>query len=121
MAYCPDCKSEYVEGVEKCPTCGTALLPGTAPEDNSKPEEFSTVCVRTFRGPTAAMEADVARKVLEEEGVPCILPGESAPESYPGVNLIQLMVREEDADEAAEILKDYFDSAHPVPPEGSSI
>lgn len=127
MPYCPDCKSEYEEGVEKCATCGTVLLPGSVPQarpggqTHAKPEEISTVCVRVFRGPTAKMEADLARNVLDQEGIPCVLPGEVMAEVLPGVDVVQLLVREEDADTATEILKDYFDSPQPPPPDEPSV
>ena len=121
MPYCPDCKSEYEEGVEKCATCGTALLPGSVPQDHWKLGEIATVCVRRFRGPTQVMEAELARNVLEEEGIPCVLPGEVMAEVLPGVDIVQLLVREEDADTATEILKDFFDSAHPLTSEDPSV
>jgi putative signal transducing protein len=121
MTECSKCGGDNAEGETHCAKCGAALVPGEVPQDNAKPEEFSTVCVRVFRGPMAQMEADVARSVLDQEGILCILPGEIAPESYPGVNLIQLLVREEDADKAAEILAEYFDSAHPLPNEEPSV
>ena len=121
MPYCPDCKSEYEEGVAKCATCGTVLLPGSVPQDHVKLGEIATVCVRVFRGPTAVMEAELARNVLEEEGIPCVLPGEVMAEVLPGVDIVQLLVREKDAGTAAEILKDFFDSPHPLPSEEPSV
>jgi len=123
MPYCPDCKSEYEEGVEKCATCGTVLLPGSVPQDHVKLGEIAAVCVRVFRGPTAAMEAELARNVLEEEGIPCVLPGEETARilNVPGVDIVQLLVREKDADTATEILKDFFDSAHPLTSEDPSV
>jgi len=121
MSYCPDCKSEYEEGVAKCATCGTVLLPGSVPQDHVKLGEIATVCVRRFRGPTAVMEAELARNVLEEEGIPCVLPGEVMAEVLPGVDIVQLLVREKDADTAAEILKDFFDSPHPLSSEDPSV
>jgi len=90
MSYCQDSKSEYEEGVEKCSTCGTALLPGSVPQDHVKLGEIATVCVRRFRGPTAVMEAELARNVLEEEGIPCVLPGEVMAEVLPGVDIGRL-------------------------------
>ncbi len=68
------------------------------------------------------MEADLAKNVLKEEGIPCALPGEETARMMPvpGLDVVQLLVRKEDADEAAEILKDYFDSPQPLAPDESS-
>ncbi len=143
MPYCPDCLTEYVEGVRTCEDCGTALLPGSPPPaehaENSGtgsveaiggwfrslvgagPERDDTdakmVRVRVFSGPTAMLDADLARNVLQASRIPCILPGETSAEMLPFLE-IPLLVREDDAGRAAEILKEYFDRAAP---EGPSI
>jgi hypothetical protein len=74
------------------------------------------VRVRTFSGPTALLDADLARNVLEAKGIPSILPGETSAEILPVLD-VPLLVRQEDAAEAAQVLKDYFDSPGPVPVE----
>ncbi len=51
------------------------------------------------------MDAELARNVLKEEGIPCALPGDTGPEVIPGIDVVQLLVREEDAAQAEEILK----------------
>src|SRR5947207_3024384 len=116
MAYCPKCGAEYAEGAEKCAKCGAALGPGSLPADQATEKVGSgeTECVRVFRGPTAQMEADLAKNVLQEEGIPCVLPGEEMASVLPGVDLVQLWVRREDAEEATEILKDFFDTPQPT-------
>ncbi len=123
MAACPKCGVENSEGAERCAKCGATLAPRAAAaavgSQGIEPESRGgeTTCVRVFRGPTAQMEADLAKNVLEQEGILCALPGEMAAEVLPGVDIVQLWVRQEDADEATEILKDYFDSPGLVPPE----
>jgi putative signal transducing protein/zinc ribbon protein len=115
MAHCSKCGVEYSEGTAACAKCGAPLLPGQLPAmaATEKPRSGQTQCVRVFRGPTAQMEADLAKNVLIEEGIPCVLPGEEMASVLPGVDLVQLWVRQEDADEAMEILKDFFDSPQP--------
>ncbi|HEX5481113.1 MAG TPA: DUF2007 domain-containing protein [Terriglobia bacterium] len=66
--------------------------------------------VRVFSGPTSGMEANLARNLLNSQGIPCMLPGEFTAEMLPGIDPIQIFVREEDAEQAAEILQAYFDS-----------
>jgi len=63
------------------------------------------VAVRTFRGPTASMEAELARNVLKEEGILSALPGDTGAEVIPGIDLVHLVVREEDAARAEQILE----------------
>ncbi len=113
MPYCPQCLTEYREGVERCAECGVGLLPGIppAPVPHGK-VKFARV--RTFTGPTAGLDATLARNVLESEGIPCALPGEVSAEVLPGVDVVQLLVREQDAERAAEILTDYFDRSAPL-------
>ncbi len=111
MPYCPECLTEYVEGAVNCSDCGVALRPGLPPaRPSGDSPEVKLVRVRTFRGPTAQLDADLARNLLEEEGIPCVLPGQSSAEVLPGIDVVQLLVRKEDAEEAVEILKSYLDS-----------
>ena len=63
------------------------------------------LAVRTFRGPTASLEAELARNVLTEEGIPSALPGDTGAEVIPGLDVVQLLVRAEEAARAEEILK----------------
>jgi Putative prokaryotic signal transducing protein len=138
MPYCPDCLTEYVEGTDKCEDCGAALAPGSPPvrmpvaatgrdktraigrlfrslvgagEPDDSPE-VKTVRVRTFNGPTATLDAELARNVLESQGIPTILPGEASIEMLPFLE-ISLLVSEDDLPRAQRILKDYFDTPGP--------
>lgn len=107
MAYCPECLTEYREGSAECIDCHLPLQPG-APPTIERPEfapDSRLVSVRSFHGPTASMDAELARNVLKEEGIPCALPGDTGPEVIPGIDVVQLLVREEDAARAEEILK----------------
>jgi len=69
--------------------------------------------VRTFSGGAAVMNADLARNILEAEGIECMVSGGIAAERIPVVDA-QVLVREDDAPRAAEILSAYFD----VPAQG---
>jgi hypothetical protein len=112
MAYCPECLTEYREGAAECIDCRVPLQPG-APPPIERPEfapDARLVSVKSFRGPTASMEAELARNVLKEEGIPSALPGDTGAEVIPGIDVVQLLVREEDAARAEAILK-AFESA----------
>lgn len=115
MPYCPNCLTEYVERTTTCEDCGVTLLPGSPPErpplvDLSEEKNVKLVPVKVFSGGTAQMEADLARNILQSQGIPCLLQGETAAEVLPVLD-IPLLVREEDAPRAAQILEDYFNAA----------
>ncbi|HLW78985.1 MAG TPA: DUF2007 domain-containing protein [Terriglobia bacterium] len=122
MAYCPSCLTEYRESAKECIDCGAALVPGAPPEvvPESHGAEAALVKLRTFSGPTAQLNADLARNILATQGIQCVLPGEQMAETLPGVDVVQLLVREQDAEEAADILKSYLDSPQPPPDEDPS-
>jgi Putative prokaryotic signal transducing protein len=114
MPYCPKCLIEYVEGIGKCDDCGSALLPGSPPAgpavvDLAGEKDVKLVSIRTFSGGTAQMDADLARNILQSQGIPCLLQGESSAEVLPVLD-IPLLVREEDVERAERILNDYLDA-----------
>ena len=125
MPYCPDCLTEYVEGTTACEDCGAQLVPGSPPEKapETPPQTQSAgsgdsklVTVRVFTGPTALLDADVARNILQSQGIPSLVPGETSAELLPVLD-VSLLVREEDAERAARILQDYLDSEVASPAE----
>jgi hypothetical protein len=59
------------------------------------------------------MEAEVARGILESQGIPCAFSGDVAGEPFPVMG-IHLLVREEDAGRAERILKEYAKAAVPA-------
>jgi len=71
------------------------------------------VRVRAFSGATASMDAQVARGILMERGIFSVVPNKFGADVLPGVDVVQLLVREEDGGEAAQILEDFLD--HPLP------
>lgn len=139
MPYCPNCLTEYVEGTSECEDCGIYLLPGSPPEDEHQgdpgpaggkefggwlralvgagPEDedphVKIVRIRTFSGATASLDASLARNLLKASGIRSILGGETSAEMLPVLE-VSLMVREEDADRAADILRNYFDKQGPI-------
>lgn len=75
----------------------------------SKESETKLVPVRVFSGGTASLDAELARNVLAAEGIESMLPGDIAAETIPVLE-VQLLVREEDAPRAVELLQAYFDT-----------
>ena len=115
MAYCPECWVEYVEGTTECSDCRVPLEAGAPPPQVNAgvpeiPPDAELVRVRTFSGPTASLEAELAQNILQTQGIACALPGEGHAEMLPGIDLVQLLVRKEDAERAAEILRGFLDN-----------
>jgi hypothetical protein len=121
MPYCPKCLIEYVEGTTKCEDCSAELLPGSPPEkppviDLTDEKGVKLVPVRVFSGGTAQMDAELARNILQSQGIPCLLQGETSVEVLPVLD-IPLLVREEDAEKATRVLQEYLDSESSSLPE----
>ena len=51
----------------------------------------------------------MARNILQTQGIPSLVPGETSVELLPVLD-VSLLVREEDAEHAASILRDYLDT-----------
>jgi Putative prokaryotic signal transducing protein len=75
-------------------------------------EESKThlVPVRIFSGNTARLDAELARGLLAQEGIECEIPGEVAADTFPFLD-VQLLVREEDAERAAQFLESALSAA----------
>ena len=121
MPYCAQCLIEYVEGTAKCEDCGAALLPGSPPQapvpaDLRGQKNVKLVAVHVFGGGTAQMDADLARNILQSQGIPSLLQGETSAEVLPVLD-IPLLVREEDAEHAERILKDFLEAEVQMAPE----
>lgn len=119
MPYCPECLTEYVEGTRQCEDCGGQLVPGSPPVRTpeasvlDESNDVKMVTVRMFSGPTAVLDAGLARTLLQNQGIPCFLSGETSAELLPGLE-VPLLVREQDAGRASRVLRDYFDSPGPI-------
>jgi hypothetical protein len=139
MPYCPNCLTEYVKGTSECEDCKIQLFPGSPPEDQSEAdagsgpgkafggwfrslvgagsedenEEVKIVRIRTFSGGTASLDASLARNLLRARGIRSVLEGEASADVLPVLE-VSLLVREDDADRAADILTNYFDKPGPI-------
>ena len=125
MPYCPNCLTQYVEGTSTCEDCGAELAPASPPEPSpgarsagARNSKLVTVRVFTgvFAGSPALFDADVARDILQSQGIPSLVPGETSAELLPVLN-VSLLVREEDAERAASILREYLDTEVATPAE----
>jgi hypothetical protein len=121
MPYCPNCLIEFVDGTTACEDCGAFLLPGSPPEqppriDLATEKDVKLVSARIFNGKTAQMDAELARNILQTQGIASALSGEGLSDPFPVMEM-HLLVREEDAAHAERLLQEYLDTAAPAVPE----
>ncbi|GAB4340040.1 MAG: hypothetical protein Kow0099_15650 [Candidatus Abyssubacteria bacterium] len=106
--FCPICRSEYEEGVERCADCGSALVQQLPPEDSEAEPEAEVVEIWEAAG---EKEALVIKGLLESEGIMCSLsadvPHSVIPLTVDGLGAVRIFVSEEDAERAREILSSY--------------
>ena len=121
MPYCAKCLMEYVDGTTQCEDCGAPLLTGSLPEAPPRLEiphekNVKLVPARIFTGGSARMDAELARNILQTQGIASTMAGEGLSDPLP-VSEVHLLVREEDVGRAGEVLRDYLDVEVPPTPE----
>ena len=66
MPFCPECRSEFVQGVTVCPECNATLVGGETSQDEDPPAEKVDL-VEVFRGPF--WQVSLFRGLLEEKKI----------------------------------------------------
>jgi hypothetical protein len=122
--FCPECRSEYIDGVRECPDCGVALVDELHPrgEDDfpeesgdSRKEDIRYIpLVRTF----SAKDIAFIHSVLSGTEIRYYIRGEGLTHLRPLADPAILMVDEEAAGDARELLKDLPLSFYPWAPDG---
>lgn len=122
MPFCPVCKYEYVQGVDKCPDCDAELV-WELPPETPKPEDLwsneEAVTVFTAKD---SVEAEIVRGILESAGIPCYVnPGVTkwarGTSILGGLQSLDIMVLESKAGEAEEAIKAAMEAGSELPEE----
>ena len=118
MRYCPKCRGEYQDWVEKCLDCNVKLV-DTKPEATSVSKEETRIISKGDRRyakqtlvPVGSfsnnIEAQFNKGILESEGIDSIIANPDVLIAYQpdasSTGNIALLVRESDAEKALEIL-----------------
>lgn len=104
MPWCPSCRTEYREGIERCPDCGATLVEGPvpAPEVEWDPVEWVTV---EETGDEA--EARIVEGYLLEREIPVRILSRhdhEFPTTVGELSTVEVQVPEEDLDRAIAAL-----------------
>ncbi len=101
--YCPDCGTEYIEGVTVCADCGVRLVKEPPEEDQRPPKttEFEEV-LTTFN----AGDIAIIKSLLDSESIDYYFHGEFFGYLRPLAQPARLMVRADQVSDAMDILQD---------------
>lgn len=118
--FCPECRSEYVDGVMKCPDCNVALIKELPPEESRDTETKDdkgivyAPLVRTY----SAKDIAFIHSILDGTDIRYYIRGEGLTHLRPLADASILMVDEESIEDARELLKDLPLSFYPWAPDG---
>ncbi len=96
--FCPQCRNEFVPGITMCSDCGVALV-----EALPEPEPYKFIeILRTFN----LSEIAFIKSILDDSDIEYFFLGENFNRIEQLVQPARLAVREDQVEEAKEILKD---------------
>ena len=100
--YCPDCKSEFIEGIEVCPECVVNLIDELPPEPKPEFVDFQEV-LATYN------PADIAllKSILDSEEITYFFKGENFQHIRPWADPARLMIRKDQVEIVADLIKDF--------------
>lgn len=99
--FCPECKSEFIEGIVRCPECDTRLVDELPIEPEPEFVDYQEV-LATYN------PADIAflKSLLDSEDIAYFFKGEHFMYVRPLADPVRLMVRTDHVKQTQELLKD---------------
>ena len=99
--FCPECKSEFIEGITNCPVCEVGLIDQLPPEPEPEFVDYQEI-LATYN------PADVAflKSLLDSENISYFFKGEHFMYVRPLADPVRLMVRADQVTQATDLLQD---------------
>ena len=120
--YCPQCRTEYLQGVIICPDCDSRLVTTLVPESVVEAEYTELVTVFSTASPNAYL---VAKSLMESADIDYYAKGDVSSDLIVGklgfnvaVGAYEIQVRPEDEEPAREILADMDKEVEELPEDG---
>lgn len=112
MPFCPQCRTEYLIAVRRCPDCDLALVEHLSEPPIAEQEPYKLVSAYTAQD---IYEANIIKTKLEEAQIKCFVGYEMGP-AYP-IGPVEVRVPEHHLLEAREFIEE-FQRTVPLPEEG---
>jgi len=117
MPYCPNCKSEYVEGTTKCADCDVLLVPGPPPSEEEEAVDNQELVPVYY--PKDEVEAKIVRGALEAEGIRAWEAADLTTEMFPfdvdtlGTDAIGVLAS--DVERAKDVIREALEIGEEIP------
>ena len=102
--FCPKCRSEFIDGIKKCPECMVGLIEELPPKPKKpKPPKPEFVDYEEIPAPLSPAGISIIKSILDSEGITYFIKGENYQISFATP---KLMVRTDQVEIAKELIKD---------------
>ena len=107
MPFCPNCKSEYVSGVEKCADCDVPLVAELTEEEHFGSEDYALIYTTNN-----LIEAQMISSNLESAGIESYIINQKDRDfpSEGDMSVIKVFVQQHDAPDALEFIENSTNS-----------
>ena len=99
--FCPECKSEFIDGIKKCPECMVGLI-GELPAE-PKPTKPKLLDYEEILANPNPADVAILKSILDSKEITYFIKGENAQISFATP---KLMVRTDQVEIAKELIKD---------------